>query len=884
VAIGVKETQEIIRQAAVLSRNEPAVPAKLDPQEVGMATGPRHRKRALMRAVSLPDYLDPAEIAPDPWQKLDDDIYKFLQVRKDQFGRMTAPPSQQFIAEMESQLKLTDPEYELGSYLGLMRQAADLDQTRQTYVTASEKSAFHAFARRITAGRKSGETFDPGMVKRFRELLDSNHPTTNRGLADLFRLISRAARLPLIGSLNDAPALSMSVLLQVIDLSTRFNQRSQGPQELHVGPMDVFLGARTVLFNRSVANPTLSIVKELVLDETGLYHDDLIELLQNVGVFGSELTLLMPESLTEDGFALQGSRYCAVELIMAAGSKLSKAQGPVQRAMTTLADAIVHKVQQQDGHKDKQIQNILSHFNRLLQGERRSAARVTEDRHQARFDYMSAIQKASQLAKGMQTGEFLTMQSGDVVARPMLTPKSSATLLEAQRLARLVSAPPVTAGTGETPALPSFPAEASAAAAATISPAAAFSTTSAAPASLATPAIDAASPASSANVHRGPMHPARGGADLPLPSLPAAVVVGGITAPEYESLLGSWDLLLGRLRKKLTVKSPTFKSLASQLAKVRALDTSLAYGLTPAGSRATSRLAKLIQSEELRNRLGVPVDVAEAMEDAFSMDYPGFLASLESLIGALYDFKPGLQNIQFRLRDRMPSVRPGLVDMSRSIAKANGGPVPENRMEGLETTMWADAAELDEVALRLLLGCILLGHELAGGVIGAAGAKLVPQFQADGKLRFPDASGLHALGDSDPFLAYATLLWVGKQTLGASSPEDLETNLMLLIRLSPDERQAMKKKYREWIGTGNRPAPLVPGLGATIVREGWRRGFERGYMAEVGALYETTEASVLEGRLLESLIGIQADIDNACDTLEGEKLRLTRERVERILE
>ncbi len=73
-----------------------------------MATGPRHRKRALMRAVALPDYLEPAEIAPDTWQKLDDDIYKFLQVRKDQFGRMAAPPSQQFIAEMESQLKLAD--------------------------------------------------------------------------------------------------------------------------------------------------------------------------------------------------------------------------------------------------------------------------------------------------------------------------------------------------------------------------------------------------------------------------------------------------------------------------------------------------------------------------------------------------------------------------------------------------------------------------------------------------------------------------------------------------------------------------------------------------------------------------------------------------------
>ncbi|MDB5048175.1 MAG: hypothetical protein JWO30_1246 [Fibrobacteres bacterium] len=836
MAIGVKETQEIIRQAAVISRSEPAVPAKLDPQEVGMATGPRHRKRALLRSGPVPDYLDPGESSPDEWQKLDDDIYKFLQLRRDQFGRMLAPPSQQFIAEMEAQLKLSDAGYELGSFLGLLRQAADLDQTRQTYVTASEKNTFHAFARRITEGRKSGESFDPGMVKRYRELLDSNHPTTNRGLADLFRLVSRAARLPLIGSLREAPSLSVSVLLQVVDLSTRFNQRSQGHLEFQIGPMDVFLGARTVLFNRSVLNPTLSIVKELVLDETGLYHDDLIELLQNVGVFGSELTLLMPESLTEDGFALQGSTYSAVELVMAAGAKLAKGHGPVDRAMTTLADAIVHKVQQQDSHKDRQIQSILSHFNRLLQGERRSAARVTEERQQARFDYMTAIQTASNLAKGM-TGQFPAMQPGSDAARPILAPRAPARLpetLQPVALSPQSSVPPVFPILVDTDRSPLHHQRLVAVA------------------------------SSDPNYHT-----------LPLPPLPAAAVVGRISAGEYEALLGTWDGLLGLLRKKLTTKSPTFKSLASQLAKVRALDTSLAYGLTPAGGRATSRLGKLIQSEELRGRLGVPADIAEAMEDAFSMDYPGFLASMESLIGALYEFRPDLHSLQFRLRDRLPTARPGLVDMGRN-AFSRG-----DAADGRETTMWADAAELDEVALRLLMGCILLGVEMAGGLTGS---KSVAQFHTDGSLRFPSAAGLSALGDSDPFLAFCTLLWACKNTLGAASTGDLETSLMLLIRLTPDERQAMKGKYREWIGSGNKPAALVPGLGETRVREGWLRGFERGFMAEVKTLYDETEGSMLEGKLLELLTVIQTDIEKASGILEGEKMRLTRERVDRILE
>jgi hypothetical protein len=878
VPIGVKETQEIIRQAAVLSRNEPAVPAKLDPQDVGMATGPRHRKRALMRAVPAPDYLDPGETLQDEWQKLDDDIYKFLYLRRDQFGRMDMQPSQQFIAEMEAQLKFADPGYELGSYLGLLRQAADLDQTRQTYVTASEKSTFHAFARRITEGRKTGEAFDPGMVKRYRELLDSNRPATNRGLADLFRLVSRAARLPLIGGLREAPALSVAVVLQVVDLATRFNQSTQGTLEFQVGPMDVFLGARTVLFNRSVANPTLSMVKELVLDEGGLYHDDLLELMRNVGVFGSELTLLMPESLTGEGFALQGSKYSAVELVMAAGAKLAKGQGPVERAMTTLADAILHKVQQQDSHKDRQIQSILSHFNGLLQGERRSAARVTEDRQQARFDYMTAIQNASQLAKGMQTGEFMAMSlgernEGETEARAFPPPRSSAKLLEENRFdagdqALAFQALEPAARPGPEPARP---------------PAAPLEALRDAVASLrqsALPPGAAVPPQGSALVPREASAP---GTDRSFePSSPAAAVVGGISAREYEILLGSWDNLLGRVRKKLTTRSPIFKSLASQLAKVRALDTCLAYGLTPAGGRATGRLARLIQGDELRGRLGVPDEIAEAMEDAFSMDYPGFLASLESLIATVYEFRPGLQGVQFRLRDRLPSVRPGLVDI-RPGAAARG-----DAADGRETTMWADAAELDEVALRVLLGSILLGLEMAGGLAtapGDLGGSAVPQFQADGRLRFPEAGGLSALGHSDPFLAYCTLLWKGRQGPDAGFPIDLEACLMRMIRLTAAERKAMRGKYREWIGPGNRPSPLIPGLGSARVREGWRRGFERGYMAEIQAVFDESEAgSALESKLLELLTDIQMDIDKACETLEGEKSRLTRERVHRILE
>jgi hypothetical protein len=886
VPIGVKETQEIIRQAAVLSRNEPAVPAKLEPTEVGMATGPRHRKRALMRAGSVPDYLDPSELPNDEWQKLDDDIYKFLHLRRDQFGRMDTHPSHQFIAEMEAQLKSADPGYEMGTYLGLLRQAADLDQTRQTYVTASEKGTFHAFARRIGEGRKPGECFDPGMVKRYRELLESNHPTTNRGLADLFRLVARAARMPLIGNLNDAPALCIGVILEVVDIAVRFNQRSIGRLEFQVGPMDVFLGARTVLFNRSVAHPTLSMVKELVLDVSGLYHEDLIELLQNIGVFGSELTLLMPETLTEEGFALRGARYSATELVMAAGARLAKVEGPIDRALTTLADAMVHKVQQQDGHKDRQIRSILEHFNHLLQGERRSAARVLEDRQQARFDYMSAIRKAGELAKGMQTGEFMALAPGESEAKPALAPRSSPKLLEAARF---------DAGDQALSFRPLAPASPSLADASPRLPTAPFEEAPVAFAAVEAKGVEAKgveatgveATASEASAMEPPAlgKPAFGKpiGHLPHgePALPAAVVVGQISSREYESLLGDWETLLGRVRKKLTTRSPIFKTLAAQLAKVRALDTCMAYGLTPAGGRAASRLARLLQGEGMHIRLGLPTGLAEALEDAFSLDGPGFLASLEALIVTVYGFRPVLPEVQFRLRDRLPSARPGMVDMRPRPSSAGFS-------DGRETTLWADAAEIDEVALRLIMGAIQLAMELSGTRMAAQES---PRFGEDGKLTY--ASAAPALGNSDPFLAYCALLWRAKSSgSGARAPgfpsadfqDDLEAHLLRLLHLTPEDKLALKAKYMVWLGADGKPSPLIPGLGDTRPREGWGRGFERGYMAEIQRIFDTAAPAELERRLLELLVGIQADIDKACGSLEGEKMRLIRDRVMRVVD
>lgn len=849
MGIGVKETQDIIRRAVAVSRNEPAAPARLDPNEAGMATGPRHRKRALMRPGRAPEYLrsgGPDSDPGDPWQRLDDDIYKFLQLRRDQFGRLSAPPSQQFIAEMEAQLRFADPEYELGTYLGLLRMAADLDQTRLTCVTASEMGAFRAFARRLTDGRKEGESFDPDSVKRYLDLIDENDPATWRGLADFFRLVARAARLPLLSGMREAPALSLAVMLQVVDLATRFNRGEGGRQEFQVGPVDVFLGARSVLFNRSVTQPTLSLVKELVLDETGLYHEDLLEWLRSVGVFGSELTLQMPVSLAEDGFALQGARYGAVEMVVAAGERLARTPALAARALGTLSDAILFKIQQQDSHKDRQVQGILGHFNRLLHGERRSAARVSEERQQARFDYVSAIQRAGDLVKEIQTGQFRA-----VTPEGMERPLKPGSHVEALSLA----APEDRAPEGV---------------AGNVSAAAAPATGPVAPP---LPSLRSFPPASVA-------------------SAPAAVLAG-LPPRDYEKVLGEWDALIGRIRRKLSAKSPVFKTLVALLAKARAADTCLVHGITPAGGRLASRLARLLQGEEARERLGLDEGIAEALEDAFSLSYPRFLSSVESLLLAVYDFREGLEGIQFRLRDRGISRRPDGVASAAPDLEAHAASAAEEAVRDVrsdrgvdprETVAWSDGADLDETLLKLLLGSILLGRDAEGGVSAREDAPAPEsRFRSDGRLRPPKAGEFAFLGAGDPLLAYGSLLWVGRETLGPSLMGDPEANLTAMVRLSPEARASLFRRYRELASrdaSGDGPRHPV----SVIRRAGWETGFEMGFMGEIRHAYENSQVgSGLEGMLRAHLASIQPEIDQACGKLEREKIRQSRERLLRCL-
>jgi hypothetical protein len=201
--------------------------------------------------------------------------------------------------------------------------------------------------------------------------------------------------------------------------------------------------------------------------------------------------------------------------------------------------------------------------------------------------------------------------------------------------------------------------------------------------------------------------------------------------------------------------------------------------------------------------------------------------------------------------------------------------------------VWADGADLDEPMLKLLLGSILLGRDAEAERAAAQSRIYAPtpeaRFAPDGRLRFPKAEELAALGAGDPFLAYGSLLWVGRESLGQAPLGDLETSLLLMVRLTPEWRASLFKRYRDLVAEVRaEPGPRNPT--SVIRRPGWESGFEMGFMGEIRQAYENAQGvSGLDSMLLAHLSSIQPDIEQACETLEREKLRLTRERLMRCL-
>ena len=147
----------------------------------------------------------------------------------------------------------------------------------------------------------------------------------------------------------------------------------------------------------------------------------------------------------------------------------------------------------------------------------------------------------------------------------------------------------------------------------------------------------------------------------------------------------------------------------------------------------------------------------------------------------------------------------------------------------------------------------------------------------------PRPAELAPLGVGDPFLAYGSLLWVGRERLGVP-PGDLESSLLLMIRLDPEWR----------VG----PVPPLPGPGirGPIARppRGTPPTSSAGPVSKPASKWASWAKSGMPSRTpravpawtaccMAHLAALQPELDKASGILAGEKSRRARDQLLRAL-
>jgi 3-keto-L-gulonate-6-phosphate decarboxylase len=157
-------------------------------------------------------------------------------------------------------------------------------------------------------------------------------------------------------------------------------------------------------------------------------------------------------------------------------------------------------------------------------------------------------------------------------------------------------------------------------------------------------------------------------------------------------------------------------------------------------------------------------------------------------------------------------------------------------------------------------------------------------FDFDGNLLFTDADSLKHLGRCDPFLAYCAFLFAASTVLPRESLADLDTHLKVMSQQPKLWQETMSIKYQELKQAGGASAVLHKTKDIPL-RKGWEKGCELGFMDELADLVGQVPAGKgLDLRLREALNAIQVDIDIACEAVEEQKSRLTRDKVSAILD
>lgn len=312
------------------------------------------------------------EISPET---LVEDCRRLHRSRGEWMVTGEGPVDPERLIRLENSFQARSATYQPGHFLSLVRLGLDIQDTERNGLTVLERRTLHLLERRLFEMQRSERPASPERVAGWLSDLHSGEGWRLRGLADLVRYVDEVTGHPLVGHPDQATSDVVHLLLALHWALGRLSPVREGP--LGITPLDLCLGARSVLTNAKVLQLRLGALQDLVLSPELALWVRLGEWLSQVS-HEREATFQLPPREALPDFQVEGKRLRAFDLVLTVGERLERSvrRLSIDESLVALERTLHRRIHRQEARKRHMAVLLRRVFERALNECHRRSMRV----------------------------------------------------------------------------------------------------------------------------------------------------------------------------------------------------------------------------------------------------------------------------------------------------------------------------------------------------------------------------------------------------------------------------------------------------------------------------------------------------------------------------
>lgn len=278
------------------------------------------------------------------------------------------------VARLERLFQGRSDSYRPGHLLSLLRLAMDITETEHSGLTVLEKRSLHMLERRLCAMQRTERPGSPDQVAGLLSDLQSGDAWKLRGLCDLLRYLEEVTGQPFLGRPDQASLASVQLFLSLRH-TLEVLVRAQGAP-LGLVPMDVCLGARSVLANSRILHLRMGALLDEVLSPELPMWPRLGEWISEVE-HAREATFLLPSGEERPEFLVEGKRMRALDLVVSVAGRLERSVRAISldESFVALERTLHRRIRRQESRKHHLALLLRRVFDRALHERNRRSMR-----------------------------------------------------------------------------------------------------------------------------------------------------------------------------------------------------------------------------------------------------------------------------------------------------------------------------------------------------------------------------------------------------------------------------------------------------------------------------------------------------------------------------